>query len=103
VKRAFLSEETKGGTNDLASRLYVDSGSLNPMLNAEAIGPAAERVWAKSRLRDRIEAVIAHEDLESSGMPHDDVVQRVPDTDLPIGVNARKILRSMADGAKRER
>lgn len=100
VTRAFLSEETRGGTNDLAGRLYVDSGSLNPMLNADAIGPAAQKLWEKSRLRDRIEAVIAHEDLESRGMLDDEVVQRAPDTNLPIGANARKILRSMADGAK---
>jgi hypothetical protein len=60
LRRAFLCEETKGGTNDFAGRVYVDSGVLNPELNAEAIGPEASRLWAKSRLRDRIDAVIAH-------------------------------------------
>jgi hypothetical protein len=103
ILRAFLSEETRGGTNDLACRLYVDSGMLNPQLNAEAIGPEASKIWAKSRLRDRIKAVIAHEDLESTGIPPDEVVQRARDTVLPIGENARKILRSMAEGVKRER
>ncbi len=103
VKRAFLSEEGKGGTNDLAGRIYVDSGVLNPELNAEAIGAKAARAWAKARVRDRVEAVIPHEELESRGIPHDEVVQLAPDTDLPIGENARRILRTIAEDAKRER
>ncbi len=103
IKRAFLSEETKGGTNDLAGRIYVDSGVLNPELNAEAIGPEATNAWAGTTVRDRIKAVIAHEDLESRGILHDEVVQLAPDTELPIGNNARRILRTMAEGAKRER
>lgn len=103
VRRAFLSEETKGGTNDAAGRLYVDSGVLNPELNSEIIGSDAVRKWARARMRDRIAAVIAHEEMESRGTSHDDVVQLVPDTDLPIGDNARQILRSIAEGAKRGR
>ncbi len=74
---------------------------LNPELNAEAIGPEALKVWAKGRVRDRIDAVIAHEHLETQGVPHDEVVQRAPDTDLPIGENACRILRSMAEGVRR--
>ena len=84
-------------------RTSNQSGSLNPKLNAESIGPEAELVWARSRLRDRIKAVIAHEDLESQGIPHDEVVQLAPDTELPVGENARSILRTMADGVKGER
>jgi len=103
IKRAFLGEEMKGGTNDQAGRIYVDSGILNPRLNAAVIGTAAAEVWAKSRIRDRAEAVIAHEESESRGIPHDEVVQLAPDTDLPVGENARRILRAMAQGVKRER
>jgi hypothetical protein len=81
----------------------VDSGSLNPKLNAGSIGPEVEKVCAESGLRDRIKAVISHEDLESQGIPHDEVVQLAPETELPIGENARKILRAMAKGVKGER
>jgi hypothetical protein len=88
--------------NDFAGRIYVDSGVLNPELNAEAIGPEASRLWAKSRLRDRIDAVIAHEHLEGQGVLHDEVVQRGPETDLPVGKNARRILRSIAEGVRRQ-
>jgi hypothetical protein len=102
-KRAFVSDESIGGSNGTGRRLFVDSGVLNPELNAEAIGPEASKVWAKGRLRDRIDAVIAHEHLEAQGVPHDEVVQRAPDTELPIGENARRILRSMAEGVKRRK
>jgi hypothetical protein len=67
------------------------------------IGPNASKHWADSRLRDRIDAIIAHEHLETQGMLHDAAVQSAPDTELPVSENARKILRSMAAGAKRER
>jgi hypothetical protein len=90
-KRAFLPDETKGGTNDEWGRLYVDSGVLNPELNAEAIGPEAEKLWAEARVRDRIKAVIPHEDPECRGIPHDEAVQLAPENELPIGDNARKI------------
>jgi len=103
IKQAFLPNEAIGGSNGTGRRLFVDAGVLNPHLNAEAIGPEASKVWANSRLRDRIDAVIAHEHLEAQGVPHDEVVQRVLDTELPIGENVRRILRSMAQGAKRER
>ena len=59
----------EGGTNDLHRRLYVDSGVLNPDLNAQVNGPEATKVWARSRLRDRIDSVIAHEHLEAQGVP----------------------------------
>ena len=81
--------------------MFVDSGVLNPELNAEVIGSEASKVWAKARLRDRIEAVLVHEHLEAQGIPHDEVVERAADTDLPIGENARRILRRIAEGVRR--
>ena len=81
-----------GGSNGMGRRLFLDSGVLNPELNAEEIGPAASKLWADSRLRDRIDAVIPHEHLEARGFSHDDAVQRAPETELPISDNARKIL-----------
>ncbi len=53
VRRVFLAEESLGGSCGTGRRLFVDSGVLNPELDAALIGPEASRVWAKSRLRDR--------------------------------------------------
>jgi len=101
VRRVFLADEAIGGSYGTGRRLFVDSGVLNPELNAEVIGSEASKAWAKSRLRDRIEAVIVHEHLEAQGIPHDEVVERAADTDLPIGENARRILRRIAEGVRR--
>ena len=46
--------------------------------------PEAGEVWAKSRLRDRIDAIIAHEDAESLTGGHDLAEAMAPDTTLPI-------------------
>ncbi len=99
----FLWGEMEGGTNDHHGRLFVDSGVLNPRLNAEVNGPDATKLWEKSRLRDRIDSVIAHEHLEAQGVPHEEVVERVAETTLPISENARRILRTTAKGVKRGR
>jgi hypothetical protein len=101
VRRVFLADEAIGGSYGTGRRLFVDSGVLNPKLNAEVIGSEASKVWAKARLRDRIEAVIVHEHLEGQGIPHDEVVERAADTNLPISENARRILRSIAEGVRR--
>jgi len=101
VRRVFLADEAIGGSYGIGRRLFVDSGVLNPELNAEVIGSEASKVWAKARLRDRIEAVIVHEHLEAQGIPHDEVVERAADTNLPISENARRILRSIAEGVRR--
>jgi hypothetical protein len=52
-------------------------------------------------LRDRIDAVSDHEYEEGTGIPHDQVVDRVAETALPLSENARCILRSIAEGEKR--
>jgi hypothetical protein len=100
VRRVFLADEAIGGSYGTRRRLFVDSGVLNPELNARDIGPEASSLWAKSRLRDRIDAVIVHEYLEAQGIPHDEVVQRAAETDLPISENARRILRRIAEGLR---
>lgn len=96
-KHAFLPEEMVGGSDGTGRRLFVDSGVLNPELNAEEIGPAASKLWADSRLRYRIDAVIPHQHLEARGFSHDDAVQRAPETESPISDNARKILQAQAE------
>ena len=96
---AFHPRDKIGGSNGAGARLTVDSGVFNPELMA---GKPAERVWPKARLRDRLDAVIAHEYEEARGGGHAAALVRGPDTELPIREDARILLRSMR-GDPRER
>jgi hypothetical protein len=98
-RRAFWPEETTGGGNGPGRRLTVDSGVFNPDLMASR--PEAGSIWAKARLRDRIDAVIAHEDAESLTGDHDIAEAIAPDTTLPIREGARRILRAIRGGSRR--
>jgi hypothetical protein len=92
VRRAFSPGERIGGTCDGFGRLYVDSGCLNPELLK---GEKGGRVWPKARLRDRIDAVIAHEYEEARHGSHEAALSAAPKTELPISDGARRILRAM--------
>src|SRR5204862_4810298 len=54
--RAFDPYERQGGKN--TTGVVVDSGVLNPEL---LTGKKGGRIWPKMRLKDRIDATIAHE------------------------------------------
>ena len=62
----------------------------------------AGAVWAKSMLRDWIDAVVADEDAESLTGDHDFAEAMAPETTLPITDRARHILRAIR-GKPRER
>jgi len=102
IRRAFEPNARRGGTNDIFERLYVDSGVLNPELLAELSGLHASSVWAKSRLRDRIDAVIAHEHVEAQTRSHASAEALAPDTALPIREGGRRILTAIAGRDRRK-
>jgi hypothetical protein len=76
-----------------AATLIRRSGVFDTELMAKR--PEAGAVWAKSRLRDRIDAVIAHEEAESLTGDHDLAEAMAPETALPITNEARQILRAI--------
>jgi hypothetical protein len=61
---AFFPMERSGGANSPGARINLNSGILNPALLALKLGPKVATLWAKGRLRDRMDAIIAHEDIE---------------------------------------
>ncbi len=76
----------------------MERGDLLPAWHRETVmanRPQAGAVWAKSRLRDRIDAVIAHEDAESLTGDHNLAEAVAPGTTLPITDGARQILRAI--------
>jgi hypothetical protein len=91
VRRAFSADEQMGGTCDQFGRLYVDSGCLNPKLLAWK----GSRVWPKASLRDRIDAIIAHEYEEHRTGGHEAALKAASRTELKVGEGARRILKAM--------
>lgn len=87
---AFDAQGREGG--NVTGGITVNSGVLNP----ELFKGKGSRVWAKARLRDRIDAVIAHEFEESKSTDHVAALRAAPKTGLPITDGARRILRAMA-------
>jgi hypothetical protein len=91
-RRAFDPKGREGGANTTGAA--VDSGVLNPdLLNGKRGG----RIWPKMRLKDRIDASIAHEyeELRAAGK-HADALKAAPKTALPISDEARRLNRARA-------
>jgi hypothetical protein len=89
----FIPHERSGGGNDHLGGLTVDSGVFNPGLLGTLLG---NKEWAKARLRDRVDATIAHEHEEARrGGSHVEALKHAPDTELPIRDGARDILKAM--------
>jgi hypothetical protein len=89
--RAFVPEERTGGYTSRG--ITVNSGVLNPELLK---GQKGGRLWPKARLRDRIDAVVAHEWAEDKTLDHDAALKAAPRTELPVSDGARRILKAMA-------
>jgi hypothetical protein len=98
--RAFYPRERDGGGVSPGGRINLDSGSLNPDLLTNDYGAKAGERWRKSRLRDRWDALVGHEDAEWRTGSHEAAVRSAPETDLPISDHARLILEAMRRGWK---
>lgn len=93
--RTFFPHERAGGNVTVDGRINVDSGVLNPELLDEPYGEHAGRIWASSRLRDRIDAIIVHEEAEHATGSHEAALKIAPGTARPISDGSRRILRTM--------
>lgn len=95
--RTFFPDERDGGGVATGGRISVDSGVLNPDQLTKDYGEEAGELWAKSRLRDRITAIIA----EAKAGTHEEALALAPQTTRPINEATRRILRAMEGGWKR--
>ena len=90
--RAFNPKGRTGGNN--TTGVSVDSGVLNPDLLK---GQKGGRIWPKMRLKDRIDAIIAHEYEElQAGGKHAEAIKAAARTELPISDEARRLNRARA-------
>jgi hypothetical protein len=88
---AFDPEGRAGGS--ITRGIVADSGVLNPDLLK---GQKGGRIWPRARLRDRIDAVIAHEWEESKTTDHVAALKAAAKTALPVSDGVRRILRAQA-------
>jgi len=95
---AFNPYERDGGGNNPNGPVNVDSGVFNPDLMTKAYTKKTAKLWRKSRLRDRIDAIIAHEISEADHGTHEAALKMAPKTELPINDRARRILVEMEKG-----
>lgn len=84
------------GGSVIGRSIAVNSGVLNPELLTERYGREVRKAWAECRLRDRIDAVIAHEVAEAQTGSHEAAEALAAETELPVSERTRRILRAMA-------
>ncbi len=95
----FFPQDAIGGSVNRAGQVTLDSGLMNPELLAEAYDIAAQSAWKHTRLKDRAQAIIAHELAEyDHGGDHELALIAGPETKLPISHAARELLRRMEAG-----
>ena len=98
---AFHPHGTVGGNYAPDGRLIVNSGVFNLDLLNKNYSEEASKLFERSRLRDRLDSIIAHEFEEHrNGMSHAAALKAAPKTDLPISDRAREICRAMERGWK---
>jgi hypothetical protein len=89
--RVFDADEKTGGS--ASTGLVVDSGVLNPDLLK---GKKGGRIWPKLSLRDRIDAIIAHEWTEDQTLDHVAALKAAAKTELKVSDEAKGVLKAMA-------
>jgi hypothetical protein len=67
--RAFFPHQADGG-GVVGDQINADAGLFDMGLIARRYGPEVGGKWAKDRLRDRLDQVIAHEHAEATGIEH---------------------------------
>jgi hypothetical protein len=100
--RAFFPHQADGG-GVVGDQINADAGLFDMGLIARRYGPEIGGKWAKDRLRDRLDQVLAHEHAEAAGIDHGEAVQRAAETPLAIRETARERLRAIAEAEKRRK
>jgi hypothetical protein len=99
---AFHPTGTQGGHNRPEGNLNADSGLFDLDLLSKDYGKEAARLFGKSGLRDRLDAIIAHEFEEHRpGRSHVEALAQAPKTELPISERARELCEAMRSGWKK--
>jgi hypothetical protein len=97
----FYPQERDCGSVNHLGQINVDSGVMNLAAMDGPYGDECGKLWRETKLRPRIEAVIAHEKAEHEyGGDHELALIAAPETNLPISHAARALLRAQEAGYK---
>jgi hypothetical protein len=95
----FFPADRTGGSVSPAGQITLDSGLMNPELLSLAYDEATQEMWKHIRIKDRAQAIIAHELVEHQYEgDHELALIAGPETALPISQAARELLRQMENG-----
>jgi hypothetical protein len=96
---SFFPGDRQRGTVSHAGQVTLDSGLMNPDLLKDGYDQEAQRAWRTTRIRERAQAIIAHEMAEHAyGGDHELALIAGPETKLPISYEARELLKKMEAG-----
>jgi len=95
---SFFPSDREGGTVSHAGQITLDSGLMNPELLSN-YDEETRKMWRRTRIADRAQAIIAHELAEHEyGGDHELALIAGPETKLPISHAARELLNQMERG-----
>ncbi len=97
----FYPQDGECGSVNRLGQINIDSGVMNPAAMDAPYGEACGQIWRKTRLKDRMQAIIAHEKAEHEyDDDHELALIAAPETKLPISNPARELLRAQERGWK---
>jgi hypothetical protein len=94
----FFPRDRSGGSVSPAGQITVDSGEMNPALLNAAFDENRQKLWRQTKLRPRIEAIVAHELAEHEYGDHEPALIAGAETKLPVSHAATALLRQMERG-----
>jgi hypothetical protein len=95
---SFHPEDRTGGSVSHAGQVTIDSGIMNPHLLDAGYDGDTQKLWRKTKIRPRVEAIIAHELAEHEYKDHELALIAAAETELPVSHAARELLKQMEKG-----
>lgn len=94
----FFPTDRTGGSVSPAGQITLDSGLMNPELLSRAYDDAAQAARKRTRIRDRAQAILAHELAEHEYADRELALIAAPESRRPLTPTARALLRQMERG-----
>jgi hypothetical protein len=95
---SFFPDDSEGGTVSPAGQISLDSGLMNPNRLKDGYDEATQKMWQRTRILPRAQAINAHELAEHEYKDHELALIAGPETKLPVSYSAMELLRQMERG-----